>query len=192
MRYKQIRRSKAPLNVQMSKMFLIIYLYIAADVGFTHRSFLLGVMVFGFLVLCSYFVLRVLAENKHQKALQLKMFDIDAMKGEEFEEYLMHLFQKKGYKVKTTAKTGDFGADLILEKDRKRIVVQAKRYKAKVGNGAVQEVTAAIRHYNASSGMVITNSYFTKPAQSLASSNDIELWDRNVLEKEVLAVSDNK
>ena len=51
----------------------------------------------------------------------------------------------------------------------------------KVTNKSVQEVTAAIAHYNADEGMVITNSTFTQAAIDLADSNDITLIDREKL-----------
>jgi restriction system protein len=56
---------------------------------------------------------------------------------------------------------GDYGADLVLSKDGKRIVVQAKRYSKNVGLKAVQEVRGAGSHYGASAVWVITNRDYT-------------------------------
>lgn len=107
--------------------------------------------------------------------------DVDKMGGVEFEKFLKYHFQKLGYTAETTSVTGDYGADLILKKDHNKIIVQAKRYKEKVGIKAIQEVVAAVGHYKAIKGYVITNNFFTKPAKNLAASNNIELWDREKL-----------
>lgn len=109
------------------------------------------------------------------------IFDIDKMSGVEFEDFLATYSRERGYRVSLTELQGDFGADLILEKKGRRVVVQAKRYKKNVGIKAVQEVVAAIAHYRADSGMVITNSYFTPSAKKLARSNRIKLIDRTGL-----------
>jgi len=72
---------------------------------------------------------------------------------------------------------------LIISKFGEKVVVQAKRYSKKVNNKAIQEIVAAIKHYGAERGIVITNSEFTRSAIELANSNNIELTDRFKLEK---------
>lgn len=103
---------------------------------------------------------------------------IDKMEGVEFEQRLASLYRYLGYSVRDTAVTGDFGADLVLEKSGERTVVQAKRYQDNVGIEAVQQAVAAMAHYRASHATVVTNSYFTGAASILASSNGVELVDR--------------
>ncbi len=63
--------------------------------------------------------------------------------------------------VKTTPKSGDFGADLVLSKDGVDTVVQAKRWNMVVGIEAVQQIVAAKQYYGARNAMVITNSEYT-------------------------------
>ncbi|MEG3933170.1 restriction endonuclease [Microcoleus sp. T3_B1] len=106
---------------------------------------------------------------------------VDRMTGEEFEEFLACCFRNLGYAVEMTPKTGDFGADLILSKARKKTVVQAKRYQGKVGNSAVQEVVSAVKYYGAQDAIVITNSMFTSNAHKLAQANGVQLWGREQL-----------
>nr|WP_242067639.1 restriction endonuclease [Lysinibacillus sphaericus] len=108
---------------------------------------------------------------------------IDVMDGWEFEHYLGDLYKKKGYKTKVTSGSRDFGADLVLKKRGKKIVVQAKRYNRNVGVKAVQEVHSSIKYYKADEGWVVTNSYFTEPAIKLAKSTEIKLIDRDDLIK---------
>lgn len=63
--------------------------------------------------------------------------------------FLCTYFKNKGYSVIHTGKSGDYGADLILQKNNDRIVVQSKRYKEKVGISAIQQVIGAREYYRA-------------------------------------------
>lgn len=119
--------------------------------------------------------------KKKQFYLSSDIKKIDHLSGIEFEEYLAAHFRKSGYKVFTTPKTNDYGADLIIKKNGEKVVVQAKRYKGRISNSAVQEVMGAIGYYNADRGMVITNSFFTANATELGKKCNVELWDRNTL-----------
>ncbi len=121
--------------------------------------------------------------KKLEDSNSITMQDIDSMPGHEFENFLKTLFEKQGYKVELTKLSNDQGADLIVSKFGEKIVVQAKRYSAKVSNTAIQEAVAAIKHYGVDRGIVITNSRFTRSAIELAKSNNIELIDRDKLEK---------
>ena len=107
--------------------------------------------------------------------------EVDKMSGRTFEEYLELLLRGRGYHAKLTPATGDYGADLVLTKSGKRIVVQAKRYKKNVGVKAVQEIASAKSYYNADECWVITNSFFTEQAKKLARSNDVRLINREEL-----------
>jgi len=118
-----------------------------------------------------------------EKEKQLTIEEIELMNGYEFEKFLKRLFEKMGYKVIHTSLSKDQGADLILSKFGEKIVVQAKRYSNKVGNRAIQEVVAAIKHYKADKAMVICTSNFTRSAIELAESNNIKLIDRDGLNK---------
>ena len=111
--------------------------------------------------------------------------DVDEMTGEDFEIFLKTVFEKLGYKVEHIGETGDQGGDLIVTKKGLRTVVQAKRHSSNVSNSAIQEVVAAIRHYDCKNALVVTNSSFTKSAVELAKSNNVELWNRNILEEKM-------
>ena len=60
-------------------------------------------------------------------------------------------------------------------------VVQAKRYDGNIGVHAIQEAMAAKAYYKADKAIVVTNRYFTASACTLASVNDVQLIDREVL-----------
>lgn len=113
--------------------------------------------------------------------------EVDQMSGWEFEKFLEGLFQKRGYQVEHVGnRRGDYGGDLVLEKDGIRILVQAKRYSKKVDIKAIQEVVAAKRKYNCQRTMVVTNSYLTQPAWDLGVANHVTMWTRKKLIEEIL------
>jgi Restriction endonuclease len=71
---------------------------------------------------------------------RLQCDQLDHLTGREFEQRLATLFRHQGYSVKLTKGSGDQGADLLLSHGTVRIAVQAKRYTARVGNSAIQEL----------------------------------------------------
>lgn len=109
------------------------------------------------------------------------IYEVDRMKGSEFEVFLKFLLESHGYQARVTKTSGDFGADLVLNTPGRTIVVQAKRYSKKVGVRAVQEIVSAKSYYKANECWVITNNYFTAPAMKLGNSNEVLLIDRDEL-----------
>ena len=71
---------------------------------------------------------------------------------------------------------------MILEKNGRRIIIQAKRYSDKVGNKAVQEVSAAMSFYEADEGWVVTTSDYTSSARELAHKCKVRLYTQNDIE----------
>jgi len=112
---------------------------------------------------------------------------IDHMDGLGFEQYLEVLYKRLGYRVQRTPYAGDWGADLVLERDGVRTVVQAKRWNRRVGVEAVQQVVAAKAKYGCTKASVVTNSHYTQQAQDLARANGVLLWDRSELVTAALA-----
>lgn len=108
--------------------------------------------------------------------------EIEHLNGFEFEELIGELFRKVGYKVKVTKKSGDQGADLVVDKDGVCTAIQTKKYARSVGNTAVQEVVAAMKYYDCDKAMVITTGLFTKGAFELASRNGVQLVDKKGLD----------
>jgi restriction system protein len=120
--------------------------------------------------------------SRLKSTLSIDFSKIDELSGVEFENLLLDKFTAMGFKAESTPKTGDFGADLIIENSEgSRIIVQCKRFKAKLNLKAVQEVVGAMGHYAGDYGVVITNNSFLNSAVKLAESHDIELWDGDKL-----------
>ncbi len=130
----------------------------------------------------------VVAIYKQRRLARSGIADIDKMTGAMFEQYLELLFRNHRYGVERTGKAGDYGAGLVISKDGKRTIVQAKRYsKKKVNLKAVQEAVAAKAMYRSSEAMVVTNRSFAKSAYELARVNDVELWNRDRLISMILS-----
>lgn len=112
----------------------------------------------------------------------------DAMDGIEFEMFCAELLSKNGYtKVEVTSGSGDFGVDVLAEKDGVKYAIQCKRYESNIGNAAVQEVFSGKEFYKCHIGVVMTNQHFTSSAIETANRTGIILWDREQLEKMITA-----
>lgn len=148
-------------------------------------------LIVGFIGVVGVIVLMVSIQRKRAERLKRSgIAEIDQMDGVQFEHYLGHLFRSQGYKAEVTKAAGDFGADLVIFKDGRRIVVQAKRYKKNVGLEAVQEVQGARAHYKATGAWVVTNSNFTQQAYELAKSNGVRLISRDELVEMLLVMKE--
>lgn len=105
------------------------------------------------------------------------------MSGPEFEERCAELLRKNGFiNVIVTKKSGDHGADVLAEKDGISYAIQCKYYSSTVGNSAVQEAFYAKAFYGKDIAVVMTNSYFTRPAQEEAAKIHVKLWDKDKLQ----------
>lgn len=113
--------------------------------------------------------------------------DIDNMSGIGFEKYLQVLLSSSGFTHVKLTSYYDLGVDLVARKDGITWAIQAKKYKGVVGLDAVRQVVAAKGHYKCDRAMVITNSYFTKNAKTIAESTDCVLVDRDALIRLILA-----
>jgi restriction system protein len=114
--------------------------------------------------------------------------EVDQMDGTTFEVFLTTLFRRLGYGVEHTGRRGDYGADLVVTKDGRRIAVQAKRWSKTIGVKAVQEAVASKGMYKCAEALVVANRPFTRQARTLADANAVTLWDRDVLVAKLLAV----
>ncbi len=112
-----------------------------------------------------------------------KELPMDDMEGHDFEYYCADILRANGFiEVEVTKGSGDFGADILAEKDGITYAVQCKCYDKPIGVKAVQEVYAGRDFYGRMVGVVMTNQYFTQPAVELAQKLNIMLWDRGYVD----------
>jgi restriction system protein len=179
------RKKKSELIDSLTSLIVVVAFFIGVKVWGNTQNFKTGFIAFAEVLIgvmaVSIVGLILYRKFRNNRLLASGIDTIDRMSGETFEKFLLQHFNKQGYTGELTSSTADYGADLILKKDGRKIVVQAKRWKQLVGIESVQQVAAAIKHYDADKGMVIINGVFTENAYNLARSNGIELWDRKKL-----------
>lgn len=106
--------------------------------------------------------------------------------GEDFENLIVRLYNSMGYESKRIGGHGDQGGDVIANKNGESLLIQAKFYQGSVGNAAVQQAEAAIKQYGCTRAVVVTTSYFTPEAITLAKANSVELIDKRILKQKLL------
>lgn len=113
-----------------------------------------------------------------------RRFDFfEDMDGHEFEYFCADLLKNHGFtEVEVTKGSGDYGIDILAEKDGVTYAIQCKRYAAPVGVKAIQEAYAGRDYYDRMVGAVMTNQYFTAPAVEAAKKLKILLWDGGYIE----------
>ncbi|OBH28603.1 hypothetical protein A5692_22630 [Mycobacterium sp. E342] len=107
---------------------------------------------------------------------------VDAMDGVEFERYVAARLRRAGWRVTFTPPVGDYGVDLIAERDGHSVAVQCKRYGQSVGVAAVQQVVSGARHHGCTRSIVVSNREFTRAAKQLAHTHGCQLIGRKVLQ----------
>ena len=125
------------------------------------------------------------------KKIRLRPLPMDEMEGHDFEYYCAEILRANGFlDVEVTKGSGDFGADILAERDGVTYAVQCKCYDKPIGVKAVQEIYAGRDFYDRMVGVVMTNQYFTQPAVELAQKLNIMLWDRDYVDD--MADADDK
>lgn len=113
--------------------------------------------------------------------------NIDSLSGYEFEELVCNLLRKMGLDAEQTPLSGDGGVDIIAYSNeplfRGKYLIQCKRYSSSVGEPVIRDLYGTVLSQNATKGIVVTNSFFTKQATSFADGKNIELIDGDELGK---------
>ncbi len=108
---------------------------------------------------------------------------VDEITPRQFEYFVAEMLKSRGYGVKVTPPSGDFGVDVVATRKKERCAVQAKKYSNTVPYGAVQEAVAGGLAYNCTSIMVVTNNYYTPHTRRYVRKIKVpcELVDRDKL-----------
>lgn len=110
------------------------------------------------------------------------VLDMDTMDGHTFEYFCAELLRQNGFlNVEVTQASGDYGIDVLAEKEGVTYAVQCKCYSDNVGNHAVQEAHSGAAYYECMVPVVMTNRYFTRAAKETATQIHVLLWDRDKL-----------
>ena len=142
------------------------------DIGIEHYWWI-GMII---IILILLFILKKVIRQRKSNLL-------DEMEGREFEYFCADLLTNKGFmEVEVTKGSGDYGIDILAQKEGITYAIQCKCYQSPVGIKAIQEAYAGRDYYDCMVGAVLTNQYFTSPAVEAAKKLKILLWDRGYLE----------
>ena len=137
--------------------------------------------IIGMILIISVLCVGIVSFLKNHRHIKQENFDL--LEGHEFEYYCAEVLRKKGFiEVEVTKGSGDYGADILAEKEGVTYAIQCKCYTAPIGVKAIQEAYAGRDYYDRMVGAVLTNQYFTTPAVEAAKKLKILLWDRGYLE----------
>ena len=138
-------------------------------------------MISAIVILVTLFgLIYIVAKNFHKN---YRSSVLDEMEGHDFEYFCADLLKKKGFiDVEVTKASGDYGIDILAEKDGVTYGIQCKRYQDPVGIKAIQEAYAGKEYYDRMVGAVMTNQYFTTPAVETAKKLKILMWDRGYID----------
>ena len=122
-----------------------------------------------------------------QPSLQLEM-DLDRVANMDrlaFENFLEGLFRTRGYRIESIQHSRNHTVNLMIIQGVTKVGVQVKRYNSK--NKIERDVLIQLKRekiFNECDNlMIVTTSYFTRPADEYAKKVGIELWDRDVLQQ---------
>lgn len=103
----------------------------------------------------------------------------------DFELMVGAALRNAGYRVANQALPGpDGGVDLVVERDRKRVLVQCKHWQTKpVGVGVIREIVGVVASRKADGAMVVTSGRFTDEAKAFAARTGVDLIDGERLQK---------
>jgi HJR/Mrr/RecB family endonuclease len=97
---------------------------------------------------------------------------------EDFEELVSLILAHEGYDTKKTAKSGDYGADVVGENKMEKVVAQVKLNKtSSTGVKAVRQASSARDNLNCNKALAVTSSRFSTQAIDEAERQDVELWE---------------
>ena len=135
-----------------------------------------------FVLFCLFKISRAKSSRGFFEKGMMSVRDIDGMDGIAFEELTCDILAANDFDIaESTQASGDFGVDVLAEKDGIMYAIQCKCYSGLVGIDAVQQVYAGKAYYDCHVAVVLTNQYFTNHAQKLADKIGVVLWDRDTL-----------
>lgn len=123
----------------------------------------------------------------HKLPIRQILLDIPSR---DFELLTAYLYNQKGYKIRITPRTRDGGYDVLAIKDNQReyekLHIECKRYTEKVGVQIIRGILGTLNVENATKGVIITTSDFTKTAYDEAKKScRLELININEFDKDM-------
>ena len=151
-------------------------------------DFFRGIFLAYAIVLIIAVAAKVKNKNPFSDSRYVSAAQVDNMNGHDFEYFCADLLRYDGFiNIQVTRGSGDQGVDIIAWKDGQKYAIQCKRYNKNIGNAAVQQVNTGRTIYGCSKAIVLTNSHFTRSAIRAANAVGVMLWNRNKLNRLIMA-----
>jgi Holliday junction resolvase len=114
--------------------------------------------------------------------------DVDAMLGEDFEQFCAMLWTRQGFDAQATSRSGDGGVDVVALRGKEGLLVQCKTSRSsEIGWDAVKEVVGGSASYQQRfpgvrfARLAITNQKFNANARAKARDSKVRLIERQEL-----------
>jgi restriction system protein len=180
-KYITLRIAGYSLAIAASLCLLVFIVYSSKSSQPQFIASVIGAWVL-FLAFCLYKMHRVCSYRGVFRKGTLTVSELDAMDGIAFEELACDILLANGFEIaENTPASGDFGVDILAQRDGMTNAIQCKRYAGPVGLEAVQQVYAGRAFYECHVAVVLANQPFTANAQKLADKLGVVLWDRDAL-----------
>lgn len=101
--------------------------------------------------------------------------NIAGMDGMAFERHCAAVLTAGGWRCRMTARSWDYGIDLLAEAEGRKVAIQIKKWRAPVGLSAIQEAVAGRAMYRATEVAVVSVSGYRRSAKRLAAANQVRL-----------------
>ncbi len=124
-------------------------------------------------------------KNLYEKTSQSVSLDcLNDMSWQDFEFLVGEYFRRWQFSVEETGSGADSSVDLIARKDREKYLIQCEHSKAgAVGVKAVRELLGVTVGAEATGGILVASSEFTKDAVAFAKASNIALLDGRELHR---------
>ncbi len=135
----------------------------------------------------------IFGKQSEQMKRPLTMEDVHRMDEFLFEAFVGAVYEKKGFEIYLTKRSGDKGIDVMVRGDDIVYVIQCKHSKNNVGGPCVGEVVSGSKYYQVKyneeklsyKSVVVTNSKYTAQAIEMAEANEVQMLEGSFLEEAV-------
>jgi hypothetical protein len=174
--YRNIRNSTI---IYIGLPSLILLIFMLQQYPFTATLFwlyltkgLVGLVVLYFLIIEN-FKLRLPYGFKKVSTVE----DLKALTSSDFEHLVAAVFRQTGHTVIVTAKSGDGGVDIQIQKGAVKGIVQCKRYQDLVGIKEVRELLGTLFATGADEAYLVTSGRFSDGAYKFVQGKPLTLID---------------
>ena len=118
---------------------------------------------------------------------QGEQYSVENLSEKEFDRFLTWLFAELAYQIDQKTAVTQSGFNLVATKDGEKVFIQARR--CPIDSFVTdEEVSIAKKEklvHNCEKSILLASSYFTEQAIAQAQEANIELWDKDALDKKI-------